>query len=111
MRSRPKKRTLFKERAAIVAAAAVIGRHARPSTVRHTLCPAIDFAIPLALGKTIQHLLVQHRMVFIGGVENGNFLLVGVFQVIVEAFQAQVASATLGQGKAELQTRPLLNVW
>ncbi len=50
-------------------------------------------------------------MVFIGGVENGNFLLVGVFQVIVEAFQAQVAPATLGQGKAELQTRPLLNVW
>ena len=63
----------------------MICRDARPCTIRHALGPAVDFTIPLALGKTIQHLLIEHRVVFIRSIKNGNFLLVGVFEVIVES--------------------------
>ena len=99
--TRTEKRALLEKRTAVVTATAMIRSDPSPGTVRQRLHPTVQLAIPTALGVSVEHLLIQHREVFVADIKDGYFLLILILQVIVQTLQTHITPATLGKTHTE----------
>ena len=103
--ARLEKRALQEELAAVVGAAAMIGRHLPPGRFIDALRPAVQLAVPTLGVERIEHFPVylgMSRITPLFGINTRN--VGGPMQAFVEALEAGIASPSLGKRKVEVET-------